>query len=816
MDSSNVSFMPPQKVSAKEKQEHWWKEANVMSVITTCYTYGMTRRSTPRDKARNYNLFNNKINDSDFKATLNPFNLKEDVLKDFTFPATLRPYDIVSPYFNLLLGEESKRPFNPMIRAVNEDALNEKQKRKKELILQELGDYVGNALQDKDQAEADLTKYQWYSPKLMIESVSEKFLNHYYKKENLDYLFNQCFKDALLAAEEIVDVTKVGDGVKVRRVNPMEIWYHLSTNSHIIDNAEMIYERNLMTLSEIVDEFYEYLTPDQIDDLEKYGYSGMSMFNSVDRPLAIPEVDSIYQFQDFSFNRGIAVHRGRWKSKKKLGIWSYIDEQGQPQEAVVEETFKKNPGDPTQKIEWFWINEYWEFVRLGEHMYLWDLIRPRAQQFRDIDNLSTCKSGYVGTVYSATNSQSTSLMDRVVPWVYLYLIIWYRTELAIAKNLGKIGQIDLSLIPDDWEPEKAMWYAQAFGFMFVNSYNESNKRHSNGSGFNMSTQNKELDLETGQYIKNHLELLNFIEERIQNTTGITRQRMGSIQTSELVGNTERAVMQSSYITEPYYALHENFKLRVCEAVIEVAKECFEGKTKNFEYITDDLASVLYQIEGAEFSNASYGVFVTNGSKDQKVLGALEQMLDRYMQSDKAQMSTIIDVLGSNSIADVRGKLLQTEKEWKEYEQNIQKQQQDANNEGIQMQMQDKQAQRDWQADQNQLDRENNIEVAAMKAEGSDALGSPKDDSKQIMDMEKIQLERSKLEHQKVIDHKKLGLEAQKIVAEHERTNAQEAMNRNHERELKDKDQKGKEKLEKIKQETAVKVARLKPRPTKKK
>ncbi len=809
MNTIDVGFAPPQKVSMKEKNQEWWKKANVESVISSCYTYGMTRRSSATDKLRNYNLLNNKINLSDFAYVFNPHGLKGEDLKNFSFPATLRPYDVVSPYFNLLLGEESKRPFNPIIRANNADSLNEKQKRKKDEILQLLAD----SITDPEQKEMDLTKYQFYSPKLMIESVSEKFLSHYYKKENLDSIFNECFKDALVAAEEIVDVQKIADGVKVRRVNPVEIWYHLNSNSHILDDAEQIYERNVMTLSEIIDEFYEFLTESQIKELETRGYSGMNLFNSVDRSIVIPEVDSIHQFQDYAYNRGIAVHRGRWKSKKKMGIWSYIDENGESQDAIVDENFRKNPLDPTQKIDWFWINEYWEFVRLGEDMYLWDLIRPREVQFRDIDNISTCKSGYVGTVYSATNSQSTSLMDRIVPWVYLYLIIWYRTELAIAKNVGKVGIIDISLFPDEWEPEKAMWYAQAFGFMFVDSYSERNKKTLGGQGMNMSQQNKQMDLETGQYIKNHLELLNFIEERIQNTTGITRQRLGSIQSSELVGNTERAVMQSSYITEPYFALHENFKLRVCNAVIDVAKECYEGKTKNFEYITDDLASVLYQIDGKEFSNASYDVFTSNGFKDQKVLQTLEGLLDRALQSDKAKLSTVIDVLGSTSIADIRAKLLQTEQQAEQMGQAMEQQVIEQEREAVQMQMADKEAERAFIAEQNQLDRENQIAIAEIKALGADSMGAEEgDQSEMIIKQAELELEKSKLAHQRVIDHKKLDLDAQKVNAENYKSQVEKQQDRKHEKEVQDKEIKAKKELEQIKGANAARVAKLKPKP----
>ena len=132
-----------------------------------------------------------------------------------------------------------------------------------------------------------------------------------------------------------------------------------------------------------------------------------------------------------------------------------------------------------------------------------------------MDNLSACSSGYVGTIYNSNNSTSVSLMDRLVPWVYMYITLWYRLELAIAANQGKIALIDLSLVPDGWEIEKWMYYAQSMKFGFVDSFNEGKKGQSTGKlAGNISTQNKVLDMETGNYIQQHVQLLEFTEQKI--------------------------------------------------------------------------------------------------------------------------------------------------------------------------------------------------------------------------------------------------------------------------------------------------------------
>ncbi len=805
-DSNTLAYMPPQKLAFSEKDEQWIENC-VDGVISVCYAYGLTRRTSTQNKLRNYKVFNNKIDKGDIDRTLHPYGVKGGPDAN-TFPASLQPYDILSQYFHLLLGEESKRIFNPIVIAINDEAVSEKQNIKKAEIMQMLEQILVDETQDPESPEVQrlLQKYKNYTPKMMIEQVATYLLNYHYRDQNLDIVFNDCFKDVLLAGEEIINIEKVGDGLKVRRVNPVETFFQINNNSNYLDDAEKIYERNFMTVSEIVDEFYEYLTPDQIDWLESYGQGANGIFGYGDVPLVIPEVESLFTFDNANTLRGIPVHRVKWKSKKKQGIWRFPDpETGEIQSSIVEESFKAPKGT---KVKWFWINEYWQSVRIGQDIYLHSLSGPCKQQYRRMSNLSECKSGYVGTIYSATNTQGVSLMDRLVPWYYLYLTLWYRTELAIAKNLGNLAILDTSLAPDGWEIEKWLYYAQAMGIVFVNSFGEAAKKA--GLGANPSQQMRKLDVETGNYIQGHIALLQFVEDRIQNTSGITRQRLGNISTSELVGNTERATVQSSHITEPYFYPHEFFKKRVCESIIEVSKECIGEGSKNLQYITDDLAQVLFEIDGDKFRNSDYGVFVSNSSKDEKALDMYKGLLQAAVQSENVALSSAVKTLNSLSISEVEAKLIEGEEEKQRQIMEQQKQQSDAQAQQTQILNELEQEKMDREDMNKQLDRENQIQIAEIKALGNDAMSTEGPDTSIITDSAKIALEQSKLAHQKMIEEAKLGLEVKKIQAENQRTQMERDhfnKQQKHDKETQAKDIAHKERLERIK-------ARNKPKPKK--
>lgn len=78
-------------------------------------------------------------------------------------------------------------------------------------------------------------------------------------------------------------------------------------------------------------------------------------------------------------------------------------------------------------------------------------------------------------------------------------------------------------------------------------------------------------METGAYIQQHIQLLEFIKMEMGELCGVSRQREGQVSNRETVGGVERSVNQSSHITEYWFMQHEAVKIRVLEAFLETAK-----------------------------------------------------------------------------------------------------------------------------------------------------------------------------------------------------------------------------------------------------
>lgn len=789
-------ILPRQKVLRSVKETLEWKHKCVDAIIASTKGKDSQRRRSVTERKRNYDLLNNKIDITHFEHVTNPFNLGKNQPNKFQLPATLQPYDVLFPIFNVLFGEEHKRFFNPIVRVVNETAITEKEEQIKQTIVQALMQYLMQGVeQDPNNPQPppeEVIKAAQMSAKDMRELTAEKFLTYYKKKFRLKDKFATGWKDWLIAGEEFYSVEEIAGEVSVRRVNPLQIFFKIGENNDSIEEADQILEENFLTVNQIIDEFYEHLTPEQVDELENYYPSGIPG-NQVINPLTIKEVETIYHFQNQeSFIDRIPVYRVRWKSFRKIGTFYYIDPQtGEEQSFTVDESWKWDRKDPQQRVEWYWVSEYWEGIRIGADMYIEPMIRRRPQQFRNMDNLSKCKSGYFGRMCSATNTQSTSLMDRLVPWVYLYFIIWYDTELALATNVGKIALLDVSMIPDGWEIDKWMYYARAMRVGFVNSMNEGNKRM--GINQNMSTQNKELNLEMGNYIQFNIQLLQEIERKIQNTAGVPPQRLGAISNQELVGNVERSIVQSSLVTEDLFRMHNLTKLDVCEAILEVAKDAYKDDNKALQFVTDDLQTVLFQLDGMEFNNADYGVFVTDDNKDMEVFEAMKAHMKFALQNDQMAFHQIADIYTTESVSEIRATL-------KQYYDAKQQQAQQAQQQQIQVQQeqiaaQQQMHQEDMQLKQYIADTTNatKIQVAQIATYNRqmdlDVNENLIPDPVELADQALRQREASSKEF-----IEKMKLQAEKV------TKARELS-------LKEKEIASKEKIEKLKSETALKVAK---------
>jgi hypothetical protein len=273
----------------------------------------------------------------------------------------------------------------------------------------------------------------------------------------------------------------------------------------------------------------------------------------------------------------LEVHHVVWSSYKKIGFLTYVDEAGKEQVDIVDESYDK---DPDEKIEWEWITEIWEGYRIGSDMYFG--IQPIEFQHQSLESLNENKIPFTGAVYSNTNSRGKSLLEIMKPLQYMYLVLWYRLDIALARDKGKALVMDITQIPKSMgvTTEKFLHYISSLGVVFFNPYEEGwdvpGREGGKPAGYNQFTS---VDLSMSNVIAGYVQLMAKIEDMIGEISGVSRQRQGQIQKDELVGNVQQTIVQSSHITEPIFGKHNQVKRRCLNMVLDTAKYAWAHSNK---------------------------------------------------------------------------------------------------------------------------------------------------------------------------------------------------------------------------------------------
>lgn len=789
--------LPKQRIPFSQKNKDWQRDT-INYFETLSYGSTTSNRNSNFNKKVNYDLFNGKFNKADLEYVCNPLGLKDN-----EFPATLQHYDIVSPPLNLLIGEETKRSDNCIVISGSPDDISRKQKALKAKIIAALQEHLVGEIDpstidpnNPPPTPEEIVKYERHNVSDLIEVQGNKILKFLKKYLNTKEVFKKGWKDALLTAEEIYWTGISNNDVMLRRCNPLNVTVILDGDTDYVDDAIGVIEIRMLSPATIIDEFGDKLTPSEVEELEKMSmrYTSAGTSPNSNPTFTIDQQGSVIDtgLSNFSslnstvgsFNSQlIRVVRVEWKSFKKMFHLSYTDEEGMPQEKIVDESFKTSifkSAFPDTKTEEFWINEAWEGLKIGAEIFI--DVKPKENQRRRMDNPYYCKLGYTGLLYNSTNSKSVSLLDRLKPYQYLYNIISYRLELAFASDQGRIFLMDLAQIPrsEGMDIERWMYYMKAMKIAFINSHEEGKKGSMTGKTSNFN-QFQSIDLSLANQIQQYIQTLDYIKQQTAFISGVSPQRLGAISSQELVGNVQQSLEQSALITEYLFDSHNEVKRRVYTAMIECAKIAFKDGKKT-QFILDDMGIELLDIEECELDNTEFNVFMSNSNKDLQIVESLKQLAQAALQSDKADLSTIIDTMINDSPKDIVRTIQKGEaakyardKQAQDQQAQVQQAQIKAQQDAVAQQLADKD--KDRQLKQYEIDSNNEtkLQVAQINVysrqedldQNNNGIPDPVELGKLSMQERDISSkafsEKMKLDHTKQIKDKEMSIKEKEIA-----------------------------------------------------
>lgn len=792
-DNLYNSAFPRQKLPLSKKGKKWQEDCVNYIIGEGNVTSGGNSTSYYGELQTYYNLYNSIFDEKDFKSITNPFKVEDG------FPATPHDFNIIRPKVDLLIGEETKRPLNFRVIRTSQEATSEMQEKEKQMILQYIEAAITarmspeEAQQFQEQLQSgevmppeQIAKYMDKDYKDIVENTAYHTLTYLREKLDLDNEFIKGWKDGLISGREIYYVGVLNAEPYVERVNPIYFSYDKSPDLEFVEDGSWCCRKMRMPITEVYDRYYDKLEEKDLDKLEEMIGStpgrNLGDRSPVDMGIQLRIYDNpIFEGVGKSL---VNVWHCCWKSFKKIFYVTTADDAGQPQINIVDETYQ--PVGNEISVEPDWIVEVWEGYRAGSDLYFG--IQPIEYQHVSIDNPNSQKLPYCGAIYSNTNSKPRSLVSILKPLQYMYIVLWYRLELAIARDKGKVVNMDITQIPKSMNisPAKWMHYLSSVGVNFINPYEEGwnipGREGGKPAQFNQITA---LDLTMSNVIAEYIQLMDKIEELAGTISGITQQREGAVSSSEMVGNVERSVVQSSHITEPLFWVHNQCKRRVLNMLLNTAKGAWEetGKQK-LQYIFDNGERAFLDIT-PKFYYEDMDVFVSDTSKDLENIQKLQQLIQPAMQNG-ASLLEAAEILTNDNFNIIKQKLkdMQTRQEQmqqqqQEAEAQQQQQLQQMQNEAKQQELMLQEAQMDLQRYQIDQDNQTKIAVAQINAyrgteeldQDQNGIPDPIEIGKQAIEQQKINQEaynkRYEAKQKREIEDQKIQLEKDKMKHETE-------------------------------------------------
>ena len=817
-----LNIFPDQFKTDKEKQDESWIKNTMDYFANKAYSEYIKNRDT---FVKNYDLVKGILRPEDFYQEPEVRSFTDMLTSDLSLPAYVKHYSIITTPINELVGEISKRPDAFRVKAFDDDSKAEELEFKtgilQEFIMnqakQKIMEKAAIAGQEIEEEELQQMTMEQVQEELdSYTSVAEKWANHVLTANKADFVLKEksedAFRDMLISAREFYhiyeDNSKLGFNIEV--ANPKNTWFLTTPDRKYISDptgrAQGAYAAGIvqvMELSEIIESIPD-LTKEEIDhlrsSLQDYGLINVRESN-LGNPDAIPGTDSVQYdtydpavlqtrmiiesemkenndgLKDFlgltnnvsSFGYKYVVVRCYWISKKKIGKLIYLDELGNEQSMLVDENYKKGTIPTEQSLEWGWINQWYQGIKIGPDIYH---IKPYKL-------LDYCP--IIGIVHEVKNTEAKSLVDLMKPFQVLYNVCMNQLYKLLEKEVGKVYLTSIRHIPipkdgdaqdalDVWEME-----ARNRGVMFIDDSPENLKSPSSFNQF------RDIDLTRTQEIQSRYNLAMQLKNECWELIGMSRQRLGSVSASETATGTNTAIAQSYSQTEPLFVAHEYILGQLYQSIIDASLYVESKKPQStISYITSEGESAFVQVNGTDLKFRDLKVFLTNRPEDKQMFNEIRGLSQAVLQNG-GSLHDIIELYSTNSVRDMKKvfKTLKNRQDELQDQQMQQKQQQlDQQQQQTQAALQQAQQQHEEQIAhddyQKELDRINKIQIATINAQAKEALPLDADSSgvPDALEIDKLVHEQSKAQSDyqaKMADiQSKAKLAAEKLAVEREK------------------------------------------------
>ncbi len=832
-------------------------------------------RVNSRRLLKNYKLAKGIIDKTDY--IVEPDNEYKDLMDVLTAEndsaLELKFYPIVPNVINVLTGEFAKRYSKVQFRAVDDASYNEMLEQKKIQIEESLlADAEANLVRKMIEMGADpgseeaqkqlspeglkslpeIEDFFSKSYRSMVEEWASHQLAVDEERFKMQELEERGFRDMLIADREFWHFRMLEDDYDVELWNPVLTFYQKSPDQRYIADSNYAGKIDLMTVSDVVDRYGYLMDSKQLESLQKIyparsaqyqvsGYQNDGAYYDATRSHEwntnapglgyrqftsnywndparggdilseiLDENEDVSMWGEGNLMRVATIY---WKTQRKVGHLTKIEDDGEVTQEIIDETFKitkkaiydtsifkqKSKDNLLQgeHVDWIWINEVWGGVKIGPNLpAMWqstmgDNINPiylginRTKpgrlpfQFKGDTSLYGCKLPVEGRVFSDRNTRSTSLVDLMKAYQVGYNMVNNQIADILIDELGTVIMFDQNALPrhsmgEDWGKNN---YAKAYVAMKdfqMLPLDTSITNTENATNFNHY---QTLNMEQTNRLMSRIQLANYFKQQCFDAIGINPQRLGGAVSAQTATGVVQAMQQSYAQTEMYFVQHSDHLMpRIHQMRTDLAQYYYStNPSVRLQYISTEAEKVNFQINGTDLLLRDFNVFATTKTNHRAILENLKQMALTNNTSG-ASIYELGNIVKADSIAEVSDILKDSEIRIQKQRQEDMQQQRQMQEQQLQAKQQEEQQKLQVEMSENEKDRQNDVLLAEIRSAGygsmvdlnqnqqSDYQDAMKDIRESTQYREQMNFKRQESAVKSAQENNRLSVEREKIAA----------------------------------------------------
>lgn len=636
---------PEQRIPNSQKDSVWGERCidYVIAAGLSC---------NDRDKTQQYlEILHNNIPNEFYRKTLNPYNATKEI---FTrFPATMRNLDIINDIVRRYISEYTKEQHEFLVTANNPDIImardkaikNDITKRALLAFQEEFQRRVQEAEEQNQQLEAQGQPSQPIDPQKLAadaEQFEKNFMENYIDEisvqaqqlidviddtTNTEVLTPISYFNFIVTGECYSYHTVKGKKVIKEAVPTLEM-FPVPNGSIFVSGYDMVARKLMMSYSQVIDQFKDELTEDELDFIVKY-YQPVNGSGMPSKTLSLnaysyyfpSKCKDLEEEDRMLFSKGevdvrdvnsdlLEVWHACWVGYAEVKVLHFINEIGLEDEMIVPDDFELNPELGHIGIEVIYKKQIYEGYRIGMKQYG---IYPGGAKPIVYQNDDNPKLPYTGLVEPIPMMGKFSVVEILTPFQILINIFSYHREMMIAKNKMFALLIGKSLLGAGDETDKIIYNLAAEGILAYDDSEDMNTMK--------AQQIRMLDANISGYITEMTNLIESIKASAREMVDMTPQRYGQIATSAGKSTTEEAISRGSMGTIIINYMFDKFREDEYDidlnnskyAWIDGLDTAYFDKSRNRKYISLNV------------NTHSYGQYLITAKNSEKETENYEQL-----------------------------------------------------------------------------------------------------------------------------------------------------------------------------------------------